>query len=59
MTVEHALGFGSDALEAELTACPLFQAIPAVRDDRVDISMLNIPWQLDRRRPVPGLVAAS
>jgi iron complex transport system substrate-binding protein len=65
------LGFATDGLRAELTASPLFQALPAVRDGRVyesDVfgatagnnpTMLNVPWQLERQRDVLERVAAS
>jgi iron complex transport system substrate-binding protein len=65
------LGFASDELRAQLTASPLFQAVPAVRDGRVyetDVfgatagnnpTLLNVPWQLERQRAVLERVAAS
>jgi iron-siderophore transport system substrate-binding protein len=65
------LGFATDALRAELTARPLFQAVPAVRDGRVfesDVfgatagnnpTLLNVPWQLERQRAVLERVAAG
>lgn len=65
------LGYATDTLRAELTASPLFQAIPAVRDGRVyesDVfgatagnnpTMLNVRWQLERERAVLERVAAS
>jgi iron complex transport system substrate-binding protein len=65
------LGFASDDLRAQLTASPLFQAVPAVRDGRVyetdefgatagnNPTLLNVPWQLERQRDVLERVAAS
>jgi iron complex transport system substrate-binding protein len=65
------LGIASDDLKAQLTASPLFQAVPAVRDGRVNVSdnygatagnnptLLDIPWQLDRQRSVLEKVAAA
>jgi iron complex transport system substrate-binding protein len=65
------LGYASDELRAQLTASPLFQAVPAVRDGRVfefDVfgatagnnpTLLNVPWQLERQRAVLERVAAS
>jgi iron complex transport system substrate-binding protein len=65
------LGFATDELRAELTASPLFLAVPAVRDGRVfesDVfgatagnnpTLLNVPWQLEQQRAVLERVAAS
>jgi iron complex transport system substrate-binding protein len=65
------LGYASDELRAQLTASPLFQAVPAVRDGRVfesDVfgatagnnpTLLNVPWQLEQQRAVLERVAAS
>jgi iron complex transport system substrate-binding protein len=65
------LGYASDELRAQLTASPLFQALPAVRDGRVcesDVfgatagnnpTLLNVPWQLERQRAVLERVAAA
>lgn len=65
------LGYASDDLRAQLTASPLFQALPAVRDGRVfesDVfgatagnnpTLLNVPWQLEQQRAVLERVAAS
>ncbi|GAA5131873.1 iron-siderophore ABC transporter substrate-binding protein [Pseudonocardia adelaidensis] len=65
------LGYASDDLRAQLTASPLFQAMPAVRDGRVfesDVlgatagnnpTLLNVPWQLEQQRAVLERVAAS
>ena len=65
------LGYASDVLRAQLTASPLFGAVPAVRDGRVfesDVfgatagnnpTLLNVPWQLEQQRPVLERVAAS
>ena len=65
------LGYASDELRAQLTASPLFQAVPAVRDARVfesDVfgatagnnpTLLNVPWQLEQQRAVLERVAAS
>lgn len=65
------IGFGSDELQAELTASPLYQTLPSVREGRVSFSdnygatagsnptMLNIPWLFDEIRPVLERVAAA
>jgi len=65
------LGYASGQLRAQLTASPLFQAVPAVRDGRVfesDVfgatagnnpTMLNVPWQLEQQRAVLERVARS
>jgi iron complex transport system substrate-binding protein len=65
------LGHASAELRAQLTASPLFQAVPAVRDGRVyetDVfgatagnnpTLLNVPWQLERQRAVLERVAVS
>lgn len=65
------LGYASDDLRTQLTASPLFQALPAVRDGRVfesDVfgatagnnpTLLNVPWQLEQQRAVLERVAAS
>jgi iron complex transport system substrate-binding protein len=65
------LGYASDQLRTHLTASPLFQALPSVRDGRVfesDVfgatagnnpTLLNVPWQLAQHRAVLERVAAS
>jgi iron complex transport system substrate-binding protein len=65
------LGYASDDLRAQLTASPLFQALPAVRDGRVHESdvfgatagnnptLLNVRWLLEQQRSVLERVAAS
>jgi iron complex transport system substrate-binding protein len=66
-----SLGTATEELRAELAANPLFRAIPAVRDGRVhetDVfgataannpTLLNVPWQLERLRPVLERAASS
>jgi iron complex transport system substrate-binding protein len=65
------LGYASDQLRAQLTASPLYQAVPAIRDGRVfesDVfgatagnnpTLLNVPWQMEQQRAVLERVAAS
>ncbi|WP_300007737.1 ABC transporter substrate-binding protein [Pseudonocardia sp.] len=65
------LGFAGDELRAELTASPLYRALPAVQDRRVHLSdvdgatagnnptLLNVRWNLEQQRPVLERVAAS
>lgn len=65
------LGVAGDELRAGLTASPLYQAVPAVQDQRVYLAdnygatagnnptLLNIRWNLEQQRPVLERAAAG
>ncbi len=65
------VGFANDQLRTELTADPLYRGLQAVQDGRVtevDVygatagnnpTALNVPWLLQRHKPVLEKVAAS